>query len=292
MSTRINDYITAFKSGGYISDPLSDFIQDGRPDPAVLEQLNRKLSEADPEDREAIVDLLVQLGLKTDPLTPKGAEVLRNQQIIAILSRAGLARDDLGQYAAIDALRKLVKRSDLAPHADAIVKTLLTSPSEQAFLLAAKAKPVKEKVQVEQLARSPQWEEVEEARITRAALGDMEIEDEFLAKLDEVKDGKGLIDALAPLSLMGTPQSLKAVASHLRTPLTIVVPNQYEKSVRLNVLESLLYNFPDKPQLYPNNIFTDADYRAAERFCTETFGVTYTSPPPPFMTYRGFPRFE
>ena len=62
-----------------------------------------------------------------------------------------------------------------------------------------------------------------------------------------------------------------------------------EKSVRLNVLEALLYNFPDQPVLYPNNINSEADYTAAERFCTATLGVVYRNPPPPFLKYRAFP---
>ena len=291
MSTHINDYIDAFKSGEYISDPLSGLIVDDRPDPAVLDYLNQELVAASSEDREGIVDLLVKLGLETDPLTSKGAEVLRDQRIIGILAGPGLARDDVGQYAAMDALRKLVTPADLAPHENAFVKALMDAPSEDAFLLVAKVKPVKEKVLVEQLARSPEWKEVEAAKIARAALGAKEIEDKYLAVADAATDGEELADALGPLALMGTLRSLKAIAAHLRTPMTIVVPRVHEKSVRLNVLAALLYNFPDQPVLYPNNIFSEEDYRAAERFCTDTLGVTYTTPPPPFLKYRGFPSF-
>ena len=292
MSTYLKDYIVAAKTGDYARAPLSGLIVNSRPDPAVLEYLRQELDAASSEDREAIVDLLVKLGLEAEPLTSRGAEVLRNQQIIGILAGPALARDDIGRYAAMDALRKLVTHADLALHEDAIVRALLAAPSEEAFLLAAKAKPVKERVLVEQLARSPEWKEVEAAKIVRAALGAKEIEDGFLSRVDEAKDGKGLVDALGPLALMGTPRSLKAIAVRLRTPLTIIIPTVYEKSVRLNVLEALLYNFPDQPVLYPNNIITEEDYRAAEHFCTESLGVTYTTPPPPFMTYRGFPRFE
>jgi len=145
MSTSIDQYIAAFKSSEYISDPLRGFIKEGQPDPALLDQLDRKLAETLPEDREAIVDLLVKLGVETDPLAAKGAEVLRNQRIISILAGAGLAKADLGQYAALDALRKLVSHRDLTPHETAIVQLLVKSPSEEAFLLAAKVKPVKEK---------------------------------------------------------------------------------------------------------------------------------------------------
>lgn len=291
MSTNVHDIIAAIKRGEDYRELLSGLIVDGRPDPAALEILGRELAAADSETREAIVDLLVKLSLEADPLTPKGAEVLRDQRTIAILAGPGLAKADLGRDAAMDALRKLALHKDLTSHEDAFVTTLLTKPNEEAFLLIAKVKPVKEKILVENLARTPEWKTVEAAKIARAALGAKDIEDMYLAAAAKAADGQTLIDALGPLALMGTPQSLKAIASRLRTPFTIQVPGAFEKSVRLNVLEALLYNFPDQPELYPNNIFSEEDYKAAERFCTNTLGVTYSSPPPPFMTYRGFPRF-
>ena len=274
MSTSAHDYIAALRHGEDIKGPLTGLIVNGQADDAALEVLGRELAVADPEVSEMLVYLLVDLGLQTDPLTPKGTEVLRDQRIIAILAGPGLSRADLGQYAAIDVLRKLVTQQDLARHEDAIVKALLDAPSEDAFLLVAKVKPVKEKVLVEQLARSPEWKEVEAAKIARAALGAKDIEDQYLAASNEASDGEALADALGPLALMGTPRSLKAIAALLRTPLTILIPRTYEKSVRLNVLEALLYNFPDQPVLYPNNIITEEDYTAAVRFCTDTLGVT------------------
>jgi len=291
MSTYVDKYIAAFKKGHNAGIPMSELIVDGMADPAALDFLSRELAAADPEGREAIVDLLVKLGLETDPLTLKGAEVLRDPRIISILAGPGLTKNDLGQYAAMDALRKLVTHANLLTQEAAIVKALMKSPGNEAFLLAAKAKPVEGKVLVENLARSPEWKEVEEAKIARAALGAKEIEDEYLSDVNKAEDGETLADALGPLALIGTLRSLKTIAAQMRTPLTIIVPNAFEKSVRLNVLEALLYNFPDQPLLYPNNIFSEEDYKAAERFCTETLGVTYTTPTPPFLTYRGFPRF-
>ena len=94
---------------------------------------------------------------------------------------------------------------------------------------------------------------------------------------------------MGSLGLIGTPVTLKAVAERLRTPLTTEVPHAFERSDRLSALEALLYNYPNEPVLYPNNIVTEANYQDAERFCEKTFGVTYKTPPPPFMTIRGYP---
>ncbi|MCU0577733.1 MAG: hypothetical protein MUD15_13075 [Desulfobacterota bacterium] len=289
MITDAHDYIDAFRRGENVRGPLAGLITNGRPDGTALEVLGRGLADSDAQAREKIVDLLVQIGLETDPLTPEGAEVLRDRRIIAILSGPGLAKADLGREAALDALRKLVTPGDLAPFEDAYVKSLIDEPCEEAFLLVAKAKPVEQKVLVESLARSSEWIEEEAARIARAALGAKAIEDEYLAAVDTAADGRELAMALGPLALMGTPRSLKALAGLLRSPLVIHVPGLFDKSVRLNVLDALSYNFPDQPVLYANNIITEEDYTAAERFCTSALGVTYTTPPPPFMTLRGYP---
>jgi hypothetical protein len=289
MSTNAQDYIAAFQRGEDFTPPSIGVIVDGQPDRAAIQLLGKELAVANPSVRENIIALLVDMGQRTDPLTPKGADVLRHPQIIALLAGAGLAKQDLGREAAMDALRKLVTRPDLGRFEDAFVKALDETPTEEAFLLVAKAKPKKAKELVDRLAKLPEWKEVEAAKIARAALGDNDVEDEFLAAADAATDGKALAQALGSLALMGTPRSLKAIAERLRTPLTIHIPGAFEKSVRLNVLEALLYNFPDQPVLYPNNIIAEADYTVAEYFCIKTLGVTYTDPPPPFLTYRGYP---
>ena len=282
-------YIAAFQRGEDFIPPATGVIVDGKPDLDSLQVLGQALAVSEPLVRENIVALLVEIGLRTDPLTPKGTEVLRNPKIIELLASGGLAKADIGREAAIDALRKLVTPADLAPFKDNIVKALEESPSEEVLLLVAKAKPKKAKVLVNELAKLAAWKKVEATKIALAALGDTDVEDEFLNVLNEAKDGETLVWALGSLALIGTPRSLKAIAEHLRTPYTIHVPGAFEKSVRLNVLEALLYNFPDQPILYPNNIIEEVDYTAAEQFCVEKLGITFSEPSPPFLTYRGYP---
>lgn len=292
MQKNAQDYITAFQRGDDFHPPAEGVISGGQPDPAALQILGNELAVASPSVRENIVALLVDVGRRTDTLTPRGADVLRHPQILALLAGPGLAKPDLGREAAADALRKLATARDLGGFEDAFVKTLQDGPTDDIFLLMAKAKPVKAAQLVNSLATAPNWKDVESAKIARAAFGAKNIEDEFLkqaAEAEAAADGKGLATALGSLALIGTPRSLKAVAERLRTPLTISIPGAMEKSARVNVLEALLYNFPDEPVLYPNNVNDDAGYEAAERFCTATLGVAYTTPRPPYLKYRAFP---
>jgi len=291
-SDRAYEYISSFKRGEEFSPPSQGIITNGQPDSVAVRILGKELAFADPLVRENIIDLLVDVGISTNAMQSEGAEVLSNNQIIEILVNEGLDKPDLGREAAMDALRKLVTQNDLSKHSEAIIRVLENSPTPEAFLLIAKSKPSQAKVLVDQLAMSSEWKDTKEVKIACAALGANEAEDEFIVIADsteEAMDVNAFCQSLIPLSLIGTPRCLKAIASRLRTPLIFTVQGAYEKSVRLNVLEALLYNFPDQPVLYPNNIISESDYTKAELFCTKKLGISYTTPPPPFMTYRGYP---
>jgi len=289
MLKSTQDYIELFQRGDDFRTPVTGIITNSQPDVEALQLLGNELLVAGAEIREKIVKLLVSIGQQIDPLTVNGADVLRHPQIIALLAGPGLIKPDLGRNAAMDALRKLVTQANLSHFDEAFTKNLRNSPSEGAFLLVAKAKPQIAKKLVDRLIKLPEWEDVEEVKIAQAALGAKDVENEFIAAVETAKDGQTLAQVLRSLGLIGTSHSLKVVAEQLRTPLTIDRPGSFEKSVRLDVLEALLYNFPDQAILYPNNINSDEGYAAAEHFCTITFGVTYRTPRPSFMTYRGYP---
>lgn len=293
MSQAAQDYIASFKKGQDFQAPAKGVYINGQPDPSALETLGKALAEEDPNVRENIVFLLVEMGKSTDPLTPRGAETLRNQRIIEILANAGLAKPDLGREAAMEALRKLCTRKGLAGFDDQFTNALALEPTEEAFLLVAKAKPQKAKELIERLIKLPRWENLESAKIAQAALGDTEEENRFLEAAKQAKDGESLAVAVGPLALMGTEKAIRFIAENLRSPLVIEIsghmPGKSVKSVRLNILDALLYNFPDRPELYPNNIHDDEGYRAAERFCMDTLGVVYRNEAPPFLKFGNIP---
>jgi len=294
MSTTAQEYVAAFKRGEDFVSPAKGVFSGGQPDEAALQVLGRELATAEPAVRENIVHLLVDMGRLCDPLTKQGADVLRHPRILELLATGGLAKPDLGREAAMDALRKLATPRDLQRFDTAFTNALAEEPTSEAFLLVAKAKSQKAKDLIERLIKLPKWENMEAARIARAALGSTEDEDKFLEKAAASTDsGTALAEAIGPLALMGTERSLKFIAEQLRSPLTIEIPGhgpgKSVKSVRLNVLDGLLYNFPQEPVLYPNNINRDEDYRAAERFCSANFGTVYKDPPPPYLKFGNVP---
>jgi hypothetical protein len=196
----------------------------------------------------------------------------------------------------MDALRKLATQPDLAQFEREYTNALGEEPTSEAFLLIAKAKTNRAMEMIERLIKLPKWHDMEEAKIARAALGSTDDEDKFLtiAAAAEIQGGQSFVRAIGTLGLIGTQRTLRVVGGYLRTPQTIQFPVHVPgaigvRAIRLNVLEALLYNFPDHPELYPNNINRDDDYRSAEQFCTERLGVTYSQPTPPFLTYGNVP---
>ena len=283
------NYIKSFRRGVDFKSPASGIIINGRPDAAAIEILRDHLAKENANVRENIVNLVADIGLHIGTMAGTGAEVILNDRILKILAVEGLIKPDLGRERALDILRKMGLESDLAHYGDSYVQALKAKPSEELFLLIAKAKTGSAKELVYQLSRSDIWKNVEAVRIARAALGDNDMAVFFIDKLNKAGRAEDFSEALRPLSLIGTTETLKLIARCLRTPLIIDRTGIYKKSVRLDVLEALRYNFPDRLILYPNNINTEADYTAAENFCIRKFGIVYNSTPPPFMTYEGYP---
>jgi len=81
-----------------------------------------------------------------------------------------------------------------------------------------------------------------------------------------------------------TKTSRVALASQLRTPLIVERPTVFRRSVRLDVIQALSYDFPDQPVFWQENIRSDEDYARAEQFCAGRLGAKWNAPRPPFLT--------
>src|SRR6185295_10346623 len=97
VSKSAQDYVAAFQRGEDFTPPSAGVFAGGQPDAAALQILGQELTTASPAVREKIVALLVDMGRRVDPLTPRGADVVRHPQILTILAGPGLAKPDLGR---------------------------------------------------------------------------------------------------------------------------------------------------------------------------------------------------
>ncbi|HEY3836903.1 MAG TPA: hypothetical protein VGL72_10045, partial [Bryobacteraceae bacterium] len=178
----------------------------------------------------------------------------------------------------------------LKPYGKGFTRELEYRPMTAGFLLIAKAKPPEAEPVVRTLRETPRWSKDPNARIAAAALGDTELEKECEARFTLTSDPQVKAEAAHTLGLIGTEPALRALASELRTGLVIDKPEAYfKRSVRVDILEALSYNFPDEPALYTTQIHDDSGYERAEQFCQKRLGVSWDHPRPPFLTIGGYP---
>ena len=143
-----------------------------------------------------------------------------------------------------------------------------------------------------ELSKLSQWRNTEYLEIAQAAFGNDEIINKYIKKAKVAssnKNAEALGDAMQKLSLIGTKTTLSHIAEYMRSPLIIDKVGAYKKSIRLNVIDALRYNFCDRAILNPNKILSMEDYNAVEKFCTNKFGIKYEDSQPPFMTFGAYP---
>jgi hypothetical protein len=284
MSDVAETYIRAIENGEKVSSPPSALMPDGQPSPAALERFRRELLSAGGPVREGVVNLLVDLGIQSDPLVHRNVSVLRSPALIGILINEGCNLPDQGCLAALDGLRLNTPGELLKPHGARLAEILRRQPSDAVLLTVAKAKATEALDLVKPLAVR------ESAQRALAALGDADRERALADAIDAAQTGEALADALAKSALVGTDRLIRKIGEQMRTPLTLDVRGAYIASVRLNVLDALRYNFPQVPEFYAQNIMDDGDYLKVEEMLTRDFGVVFHQPRPEFMKLIGYPR--
>lgn len=281
--------ITQFQKGVTYQPPPTTFMDQGKVLDQELPPFESALFRESAQVREQIVRLLADLGKRTDPLYSKGGQLIRHPQIITLLTQEALVKDDLGREAALDAMQLYVPASFLKPYGLVLSADLKKFPGPTAFLLIAKFKPADAKEVVEKLIATPRWENELKARIAAAALGDKAIEQEYIEAFKAEAEPEEKANLARTLGWIGTPDALSTLAQAMRTELVIEMPQVMRRSVRLDVLAALSYNFPEAQELFESQILTDSDYDQAEKFCERQFGTKWDNPRPPFLTVMGFP---
>jgi hypothetical protein len=286
---RVGEQIDRFRRGEEFRGGAEAFMVDGQPDPKVLRVLQDALSTEHEPVREQVAKLLVAIGRQSDPLYRSGGRLVRNQQILRILVDRGIfgatpTRDDC-----LEVLHWSVPADLLREYSETLISNLRQWPDNTILLVVAKAKPPSARAVVAELMRSPRWAENENVRIAKAALGDQSAEKSFVGPFLATQDPKKKQELAKQLGFIGTKSALEILASQMRTNLILEVPMVYRRSVRLDVMAALSYNFPDRTFLYDNAVVDDSGYARVEQFCEETFGTKWQSPRPPFLTIQGFP---
>ncbi|WP_332851759.1 hypothetical protein [Duganella sp. S19_KUP01_CR8] len=289
-------------------DSVEDIVNNQRLSRANLKFLTDELAIGTTEVRVNIVNHLEKLGLGMDTPTTDKFPIIRDQTIIRALVTGGFAKDDAATSRAATILTERCKPSDLAAFSGVYAASLQQSKGQYLYI-AAKAKILEARPSVEKMALQPKWRDEPERRaairIAQAALGNTQVEDEFINAVIQAeksappappnrfynvgaaKDGTELAKRLEPLGLIGTRRSLLLVCSYLRSPLKSYVPDVSEKSVRYAALEALLYNFPDERVL--DNPRDLPGWSTAEQFCIKNLGAVFDGPTPDIPPHQAYP---
>lgn len=286
---RIQELIESFRDGEEFSGDLSDLIINNRPDKVVLDRCRGALAAEEEPVREQVIHLLAAIGKRVDPLFDKGGDMIRDRSIVTILVDDGLRRQNAARDLTLNLLQYSVPADVLKGFGKQLADNLKRWPDATLLLVIAKAKSIEASETVDSLMEIPGWAKEKETQAAAAALGDREIEKEFIRRFEEASDPREKADAALLLGYIGTKAALSALASGMRSDLVIEMPGVSRRSVRVFIIEALSYNYPEKTFLYDNAVNSDEDYAVIEKFCEETYGVQWKKERPPFLWIEGFP---
>jgi hypothetical protein len=283
------EQVDRFRAGQPFRGDVQGYIVAEQPDPGALYIFSQALDQEPEAVRLQVVHLLIALGREVDPLKASGGRLIRNPRIIRLLAQKGLSHVGRARDECLDALLASVPGESLRDFGPALTQSLEHFPDNSALLLVAKAKPEAALPVVKELAHSPRWAKSREVQIALAALGDKAAEDKFVEPFLTTRDPEQKANLAKSLGYIGTDKALRALASQMRTNLVVEMPMVSRRSVRLDIMAALSYNFPDKPFLWDNSILDDSGYARVEQFCEKTFETQWQAPRPPFLTIQGFP---
>jgi len=287
--TQAELHIERFRRGERFQPPARAFLTGGGVPQEELNVLAYALRTESAPVREEIVRLLADAGYRSDPLFASGGQVIRHPGIIYVLVEYGLAQPDPGRDAALETLQTYVPPDLLAPYGPQLTGDLERTPDSTAFLVIAKGKPPVAVPVVRKLLLMPRWAKQQEARVAAAALGDKGIEKDFVEMFLGAQEAKEKAKLARVLGWIGTEDALRALAGQMRTDLIFEVPRAFRRSVRLDIMAALGYNFPALTFLYENSIRNDQDYARVEQFCEQRFQVQWDRPRPPYLKIQGYP---
>ncbi len=224
----------------------------------------------DPERESAALELLVEATMRADPAAVRGADVLRDPEVVAALVERASREGPLREVAA----RHLLRHTPRAM----LRKVAGLRPSLRSAIglrLAAKGGVEGE--------GSPG--EGPERDSYLASRGDRAVMDRLLLALQRAPDPTAEAEAVERLGWAATDEALRALARHLHTP-SIRPWRGGRRSVRLDILEALNVHWPEEPAFFWSRVRSDKDYRRAARQVERFLGVRPEGELPPFFTFE------
>lgn len=310
MKTDIKTILEQYRSGSHVSrtDSISAIVSNSRVDLGALALVAKDLREADSDVRRELIYYLVEVGQHIDQPAPGKERLLRESSILRVLLTDGFAKNDSASTVAETLLLEASTAGDLASHRGIILNYLKKQRSD-IVMLAAKAKILEARPHLELMIKQKDLDADEKVslQVALAALGDTKIEEKYLAALEKAdkgappapqnqyydigtaKDGSRAAELVKTLGYIGTKRALLVICSYLRSNLKSYKADISEKSVRIDAVAALRYNFPDEIALRPPR--KREEWEAVEKFCAARLGATFIGPTPEMAGDFPYPRF-
>lgn len=250
------------------------------PDAEALDQFASELRQSGSiHVRNQIVRILVALAKHGDP-----NHRIQDRRIISILLDDGSVHPDGAFMQAMAELAEHSTAQALGEYDPTLGRLADKSPVPDLFLVVAKAKATAALPAMRKLQQEERWARDDRFRIALAALGDKSQEEYFTQRFRNTSDAREKTALAEKVSKIGTRSAVQSLAEEMRSSLVVSIPGSFEFSVRVEIAKALGSHYPDKA--YLSVVKTEADYERIEKFCEEEFGVKWSSPRPPFLTYN------
>ncbi len=278
---------------------ISRSITNGQPDCFTLNYLENRFQKETDFVSIQIANFLEDLAVHTDPFNAlinrnlkveMGyiARLVRDESIISILMTKFLnGKGDL-QERCYEILHRQVPGDLLLPHAEKLFQELERRHFEPLIDLLAKAKPSDSLDRIRNVFLRRNQLNNTSAKIAMAALGDGKVEQSMIDDFLQEKKPQEKISKGNQMAYIGTPASIVALGSEMRTPLVDVVPGALARSVRMELIPALRFVLPLAEDLYCR-ITTDADYIGIEKFLEKELRIKWNKERPPFLTELPLP---
>jgi hypothetical protein len=270
-------------------DLVKRLAPQGRPDSFAINELSYMLPEEDEHTSEQIVRLLVDISIKTDPFSKMTLEkyhveapLVRDDNVIRVLADQALGRSVIKERC-IQVLVENVPHDLLRPYADRIMTAIEKNRRSDLYTLLAKTGDETMYEKLRKTATRLDGTLNPEAAVALATLGDGKLEQKLILVFLNEKDPMEKVSKAQIMAYIGTPGSLYALGSEMRSPLVQVIPGAFARSVRICFIPFLQYAFPLEEELY-RPIEKDEDYIRIEKFLERTLGVKWKVERPPFLT--------
>lgn len=198
-----------------------------------------------------------------------------------------------------EAVSVVVRRvpDDLArDHADELMRVIEAHREDDTSAwLAAKLGSARARNMVAERRVAPHMDPVERDLVL-GKLGDAEAEQTSIARYQSAMDPKADYDETdtktwtVNMGRMGTPAAVRALARDLRHPGIYIYGHGSKRMVRTDVVLGLAEAFPQEPVLQLE-LTSNEHYARIEEWAEKKFGITWTSPRPPYVHQAPSPTF-